>query len=89
LIILLGVDAVMGGAIYFYLANELLSVIENCGRMGLPLPPKLIRIVKVLRDRAGEPATQANGSQNPRIKKIKMIVEFVRKRPLFNDLSNV
>lgn len=52
--ILLGIDVVMGGAIYFYIANELLSVIENYGRMGLPLPNRLRRIVQVLRDRAGE-----------------------------------
>jgi toxin secretion/phage lysis holin len=52
--ILLGVDVVMGGALYFYIANELLSIIENYGRIGLPLPERLKRIVEVLRDRAGE-----------------------------------
>jgi toxin secretion/phage lysis holin len=52
--VLLGVDVVMGGAVYFYIANELLSIIENYGRMGLPLPDRLKRIVQVLRDRAGE-----------------------------------
>lgn len=58
--ILLGSNAIMGGAIYFYLANELLSVIENYGRIGLPLPPKLVRVVKVLRDRAGEPENKSD-----------------------------
>jgi toxin secretion/phage lysis holin len=52
--ILLGVDIVMGGALYFYIANELLSIIENYGRIGLPLPERLKRMVEVLRDRAGE-----------------------------------
>ncbi|WP_239617596.1 phage holin family protein [Cohnella mopanensis] len=52
--LILGVDAVMGSAVFFYMMNELLSVIENYGRLGLPLPEQLKRIVLVLRDRAGE-----------------------------------
>lgn len=53
--VLLGADLIMGGAVFFYIANELLSIIENYGRLGLPLPDSLKRIVQVLRDRAGEP----------------------------------
>jgi len=52
--VLLGMDVVMGGAVFFYIANELLSIIENYGRLGLPLPDRLKSIVQVLRDRAGE-----------------------------------
>ncbi|WP_373229396.1 holin family protein [Cohnella sp.] len=52
--VLLGVEVIMGAAVYFYIANELLSIIENYGRIGLPLPSRLKRIVEVLRDRAGE-----------------------------------
>jgi toxin secretion/phage lysis holin len=52
--VLLGIEVVMGSAVFFYIANELLSVIENYGRIGLPLPDRLRRIVQVLRDRAGE-----------------------------------
>jgi len=53
--VMLGADVVMGSAVFFYIANELLSIIENYGRLGLPLPDRLKRIVLVLRDRAGEP----------------------------------
>lgn len=49
---MLGTDMAMGGAIAFYIVNELLSVIENFGRMGIPLPPQLQTIVRALRDRA-------------------------------------
>lgn len=49
---MLGSEMAMGGAIAFYIVNELLSVIENFGRMGIPLPPQLQTIVKALRDRA-------------------------------------
>ena len=36
-------------AIFFYLANELLSIIENTGRTGVPIPEKLKGAVEVLR----------------------------------------
>lgn len=41
---------VRDGAIVFYLANELLSLIENAGRIGVPLPPKLVNAVAVLKN---------------------------------------
>lgn len=58
--LLLGIDIVMGSAVFFYIANELLSVIENYGRLGLPLPERIKRIVLVLRDRAGEVKNKEN-----------------------------
>jgi toxin secretion/phage lysis holin len=51
--VLLGTNMVMGGAVAFYIFNELLSVIENYGRIGLPLPDSVRRVVQILRDRAG------------------------------------
>jgi toxin secretion/phage lysis holin len=35
--------------IFFYLANELLSIIENGGRLGVPMPPAIIKAVEILR----------------------------------------
>jgi len=53
------VDRVLGGdhlfrdaAIFFFLANELLSMIENTGRIGVPIPPVLRRAVEVLRGKS-------------------------------------
>lgn len=37
--------------IFFYLANELVSIIENAGRVGLPIPDLLTRAVDVLRSK--------------------------------------
>ncbi|CAM4315070.1 phage holin family protein [Paenibacillus tarimensis] len=52
--ILLGTgNATMGGAIYFYLANELISVTENYGRLGLPLPDRIKQLIEVLKGREG------------------------------------
>ena len=42
-------------AIFFYLANELLSITENTGRLGVPIPAAIQRAVEVLRGR-GEKA---------------------------------
>ncbi|ASS76803.1 holin [Tumebacillus algifaecis] len=44
---------VRDAAIFFYLANEALSIIENAGRIGLPLPTMLKNAVEVLREKGG------------------------------------
>ncbi|MBP3040591.1 phage holin family protein [Bacillaceae bacterium Marseille-Q3522] len=35
--------------IFFYLANELLSITENAGRIGLPIPKQLLSAIEVLK----------------------------------------
>lgn len=63
--VLLGTELAMGGAILFYTANELLSVLENYGRIGLPIPPRLRQAVLILRNRAeGDKKNDASGSGN-------------------------
>jgi toxin secretion/phage lysis holin len=49
--ILLDTDLMMTGAIYFYLANEFISITENYGRLGLPLPVFLKQMLQVLRSK--------------------------------------
>jgi toxin secretion/phage lysis holin len=56
------IDVTLGGqthffrdsTIFFYLSNELLSIIENGGRIGLPIPEPITRAVKVLKGRGGQ-----------------------------------
>jgi phage-related holin len=43
---------------YFYIANELLSIIENGGRLGAPIPPVIRQAVEVLKGKGG------NGNDN-------------------------
>ncbi|RAK21158.1 toxin secretion/phage lysis holin [Anoxybacillus vitaminiphilus] len=38
-------------AIFFYCANELVSILENAGRMGLPVPDRLQQTVDILKGR--------------------------------------
>ncbi|MGE8080989.1 phage holin family protein [Peribacillus loiseleuriae] len=42
-------DLVRDAAIYFYMANELLSIIENAGRTGLIVPEQVKSMVQVLK----------------------------------------
>jgi len=39
-------------AIFFYLANELLSIIENVGVIGVPIPEVLLKAVDILRGKS-------------------------------------
>jgi len=50
----LGMDVIMSGTIYFFLANELISVVENYGRMGLPLPDQIKKMIKILKEKSGQ-----------------------------------
>lgn len=46
-------NMVRDAAIWFYSANELLSIIENMGRVGVPIPPVIQQAVAVLQGKAG------------------------------------
>ena len=38
----------------YYIGNEGVSILENCGNLGLPLPPKLVEIMVQIRTGKGE-----------------------------------
>ncbi|WP_423742922.1 phage holin family protein [Bacillus mycoides] len=41
-------SAIREATIFFFLGNELLSILENAGRMGIPLPSQLTNAVEIL-----------------------------------------
>jgi len=43
-------------AIWWYIGNEALSVVENLGEVGVPIPDRLRQALAVLRDKHGEGA---------------------------------
>ncbi|MDX8359836.1 phage holin family protein [Cytobacillus sp. IB215316] len=47
-------NVIRDATIFFYLANELLSIIENTGRIGVPVPSVLKKGVEVLKEKDGE-----------------------------------
>lgn len=55
------IDVVLGDlryfqntVVFFYLANELLSIIENVGRMGLPVPNLFRKAIEIFNQKSGE-----------------------------------
>jgi toxin secretion/phage lysis holin len=40
--------------IFFYLSNEGISLLENAGHLGLPIPKKLMEVLQQLHDRSEE-----------------------------------
>ena len=46
------IHLIRNSVIYFYLAIELLSIIENAGRIGLPIPSVLKKAIEVLQGKA-------------------------------------
>lgn len=45
-------DVIMYTAIYFYIANEALSIIENVGRIGLPVPEAIKKGIAILQKKS-------------------------------------
>ncbi|MCQ6530600.1 phage holin family protein, partial [Bacillus mycoides] len=39
--------AIREATIFFFMGNELLSLLENAGRMGIPLPQALTNAIKI------------------------------------------
>ncbi len=63
--------------IFFYLANELLSVIENAGKMGLPMPNILRNAVHIFESKSTPPENPMliDEAQPEAVKEIKEIKE--------------
>ncbi len=71
LVVLLAVqlDGAVGGAapmfqtavVFFYLANEGLSIVENCGLLGVPVPKVLKNALEALRDKGDNGEDDADG----------------------------
>lgn len=68
---LIDVNVIKSGAvvrtavIFFYLSNEGVSILENAGRLGLPIPTKLKSVLAQLRDDAeGEESEDDGNTEN-------------------------
>lgn len=54
-----GTECIVSVAVVFWLlANEIISILENISDIGTPLPPFLMKLVEYIRDRTEEAATQ-------------------------------
>ena len=48
-------EAVRSAVIFFYIANEGLSILENAGELGLPLPAALKKSLEKMQDKEEKP----------------------------------
>jgi toxin secretion/phage lysis holin len=53
--LMLGLDYIRNGVIIAFCVNELLSIIENMGLMGVPMPELLTNAVELLRKKGEKP----------------------------------
>lgn len=52
--VMLGTDFVRDAVIIGYAANELISIIENAGLMGIPIPSAIQKAIDILQDKSEE-----------------------------------
>lgn len=77
------IDGVLGdmhmfrdAVVFFYLANELLSVVENLGKMGVPMPPIIRDAVHIFESKTKvEPNPQLIPEAQPEIVKQEIAAE--------------
>lgn len=50
-----GTSAFQMAAVFYYLANEGLSIVENAALMGVPLPPKVKEALEAMKTKGSEP----------------------------------
>ena len=51
---LLGIDYVKNAVIIGFIANELISITENAGLLGVPIPKVIINIIEILKQKSEE-----------------------------------
>lgn len=52
--ILMGTEYIRDGICVAFIVNELLSIIENAGLMGVPIPKILVNAIDILKSKSGE-----------------------------------
>lgn len=60
----IGVDYIRNAVIIGFIANELISITENAGLMGLPVPAVISNAIDVLTDRGDKDDVQINKENN-------------------------
>lgn len=61
--LILGTTVAMLGAVYFYAGLELISITENCGRMGVPMPSGVRNAIRILKERIDADGAEEMESQ--------------------------
>lgn len=57
---IIGSNLLRDAAVIAFVANETISIIENAGLMGVPVPPVIVQAIEVLKKKA-EPGSKGEG----------------------------
>ena len=52
--IVLGVNFIKDGVVTAFICNEVISIVENAGLMGVPMPPVITRAIEILKKKADD-----------------------------------
>ncbi|MGN1130458.1 MAG: holin family protein, partial [Ruminococcus sp.] len=50
--LLIGTNYIRDAVVIAFCANELISIVENCGLMGLPLPKPIVKAIDILKNKS-------------------------------------
>jgi len=56
--LIMGSNFIRDAVVIAFIANELISIIENAGLMGVPIPPVIVRAVEVLKQKSEREETK-------------------------------
>jgi len=48
-------DVIRNASLMWFVVNEMVSIVENCGRAGMAIPPKLQQAIDILRPKEDKP----------------------------------
>ena len=61
--LVIGTNYIRDTVIIGFIANELISIVENAGLMGIPLPAVIQKGIDILTSKADQPEKEANQDQ--------------------------
>lgn len=61
--IIIGTNFVRDAVVIGFIANETLSIVENAGLMGVPIPPVIVKAIEVLKNKERNTTDQIEGGE--------------------------
>ena len=61
--VLIGTEYIRDAVVIAFVVNEIVSILENCGLMGVPIPNIILRGIDVLRQRTQPPDAASAGEE--------------------------
>ena len=52
--VMLGVNYIRDAVVIAFVVNEMLSIVENAGLMGVPIPAAITKAIEMLRDKSSQ-----------------------------------